>query len=294
MGPSWYWMPDVFEKYFALFGKTPADFYQLKRLDPSYRVFFSETDYKDIPAGEKALFDFFESIENMEYKFKVKVALDVYDSLLKVKKPELFFSKFHNNKFVKQYVLEDAFDPAFRIKNYDYAYKLYSKDVTIHHSLESIQDYVFSQSVLFRHYFLSGNHEEAFAIGTKIYTKTTVTDSDLNTIFVFPNIRFRAYKIWYYQLIGKQKNTIEEYVVELMEYCKNKYNSLDSLGRRIVFHCIAEVFCISNIDTKYHLLLKNLFKEEFLSIPNHLFEKPLKKSLPYFEANGLLHYRPVK
>jgi phytoene desaturase len=63
MGPSWYWMPDVFEKYFALFGKTPADYYELKRLDPSYRVFFSETDYKDIPAGEKALLDFFESIE---------------------------------------------------------------------------------------------------------------------------------------------------------------------------------------------------------------------------------------
>lgn len=63
MGPSWYWMPDVFEKYFALFGKTPADFYELKRLDPSYRVFFSETEFKDIPAGEKALQDFFESIE---------------------------------------------------------------------------------------------------------------------------------------------------------------------------------------------------------------------------------------
>ncbi len=63
MGPSWYWMPDVFEKYFAQFGKTPADFYELKRLAPSYRVFFSETEFRDIPAGEKALLDFFENIE---------------------------------------------------------------------------------------------------------------------------------------------------------------------------------------------------------------------------------------
>ncbi|HQR02421.1 MAG TPA: oleate hydratase, partial [Ferruginibacter sp.] len=37
MGPSWYWMPDVFEKFFALFNKQPGDFYQLQRLDPSYR-----------------------------------------------------------------------------------------------------------------------------------------------------------------------------------------------------------------------------------------------------------------
>ncbi|MEO8886249.1 MAG: FAD-dependent oxidoreductase, partial [Mucilaginibacter sp.] len=27
MGPSWYWMPDVFENFFALFGKKPSDYY---------------------------------------------------------------------------------------------------------------------------------------------------------------------------------------------------------------------------------------------------------------------------
>src|SRR5678809_825811 len=37
MGPSWYWMPDVFESYFEKFGKKISDFYSLKRLDPSYR-----------------------------------------------------------------------------------------------------------------------------------------------------------------------------------------------------------------------------------------------------------------
>ena len=39
MGPSWYWMPDVFEKYFEKFGKKVSDYYQLKRLNPSYRVY---------------------------------------------------------------------------------------------------------------------------------------------------------------------------------------------------------------------------------------------------------------
>lgn len=63
MGPSWYWMPDVFEEFFARFGKQPSDFYQLKRLDPSYRVFFSKEDVWDLPAGENAIIDFFESKE---------------------------------------------------------------------------------------------------------------------------------------------------------------------------------------------------------------------------------------
>ena len=40
MGPSWYWMPDVFERYFKEFGYTIDQLYDLVRLDPSYRVIF--------------------------------------------------------------------------------------------------------------------------------------------------------------------------------------------------------------------------------------------------------------
>ncbi len=40
MGPSWYWMPDVFERFFADFGKTPSDYYILDKLNPAYKVFF--------------------------------------------------------------------------------------------------------------------------------------------------------------------------------------------------------------------------------------------------------------
>jgi len=62
MGPSWYWMPDVFEQYFALFGKKSADFYELKRLDPGYRVYFKD-DSIDIPAKMNEIEALFESIE---------------------------------------------------------------------------------------------------------------------------------------------------------------------------------------------------------------------------------------
>lgn len=63
MGPSWYWMPDVFENFFKAFDKQPEDYYTLTRLDPSYRIFFSKTTVWDIPAGVPALCTFFESIE---------------------------------------------------------------------------------------------------------------------------------------------------------------------------------------------------------------------------------------
>ncbi len=44
IGPSWYWMPDVFEKFFGDFGKKVSDYYQLERLDPGYQVYFGQND----------------------------------------------------------------------------------------------------------------------------------------------------------------------------------------------------------------------------------------------------------
>ena len=62
MGPSWYWMPDVFERFFAQFGHRVADYYELIRLDPSYRIYWNDGPM-DIPASYEALRDLFESLE---------------------------------------------------------------------------------------------------------------------------------------------------------------------------------------------------------------------------------------
>jgi len=42
IGPTWYWMPDVFERFFADFGKKPSDYYKLEKLSPAYKVFFGK------------------------------------------------------------------------------------------------------------------------------------------------------------------------------------------------------------------------------------------------------------
>ena len=62
MGPSFYWMTDVFEKYFTQFGKQVKDYYTLKRLDPSYRIYWNDS-YTDVPSGIQELKKVFEFIE---------------------------------------------------------------------------------------------------------------------------------------------------------------------------------------------------------------------------------------
>ena len=62
MGPSWYWMPDVFESYFSDFGYTASEFYELKLLDPGFEVVFNNDTWK-VPADFLQLCEFFESVE---------------------------------------------------------------------------------------------------------------------------------------------------------------------------------------------------------------------------------------
>ncbi len=63
MGPSWYWMPDVFERFFGFFGKKVSDYYTLQRLDPSYRIYYEDGPV-DIPANYNELRNLFEKLES--------------------------------------------------------------------------------------------------------------------------------------------------------------------------------------------------------------------------------------
>ena len=63
IGPTWYWMPDVFEKFFADFGKKPNDFYQLDRLKPGYQVYFDVNDSITVPGNLDAIYKIFEDEE---------------------------------------------------------------------------------------------------------------------------------------------------------------------------------------------------------------------------------------
>ena len=104
MGPSWYWMPDVFESFFNQFGKTTADYYELIRLDPSYQVIHGKNDYMPIPANMHELERLFDSIELgageqlrkflkiAEYKYEVGINKFVYKpsrSILEFANPKL-------------------------------------------------------------------------------------------------------------------------------------------------------------------------------------------------------------
>lgn len=114
MGPSWYWMPDVFEDYFAHFGKKPSDYYDLLRLDPSYAVIYGENDVLNIPAdlGEfKKMLDKIEpgagfQLDKFLAQAKYKYQVGVHDL---VKKPSRSLLEFASPSLLVDMIRMDIF-----------------------------------------------------------------------------------------------------------------------------------------------------------------------------------------
>lgn len=63
MGPTWYWMPDVFERFFKDFGRKPSNYYQLKKLNPAYQVYYGVADSIIISSKIEEIYALFEKEE---------------------------------------------------------------------------------------------------------------------------------------------------------------------------------------------------------------------------------------
>ncbi len=113
MGPSWYWMPDIFDRFFADFDCKTSDFYELQLLDPAFEMVFKDSSLQ-IPSDFNALFEMFETIEKgaagklrrfmkeAEVKYKLGMEDLVY-------KPALSITEYFNTGMIKSGLRADIF-----------------------------------------------------------------------------------------------------------------------------------------------------------------------------------------
>ena len=106
MGPSWYWMPDVFEDFFQYFNKSTKDYYKLTHLDPGFQMIFKNQETIAVPASFNELKKIFEEIETgsskrleefmkeAEFKYNFSMQSLVYQ-------PGLSYTEFFNKGIFK-------------------------------------------------------------------------------------------------------------------------------------------------------------------------------------------------
>ncbi|MDO5971713.1 phytoene desaturase family protein [Flavivirga aquimarina] len=79
MGPTWYWMPDVFERFFNDFDKSPSNYYKLEKLNPAYSVYFGRNDFITIEDTLEKIYATFEKEEPGSSK-KLETFIDIAKS----------------------------------------------------------------------------------------------------------------------------------------------------------------------------------------------------------------------
>ncbi|MCC6817178.1 MAG: phytoene desaturase [Saprospiraceae bacterium] len=105
MGPSWYWMPDLFEAFFNKHCKSTSDYFNLIRLDPSYRIFFKDQKL-DSPADINEVYKLFEELEtgsSIWLKSYLKKAGEKYEIGMKefIRKPSLSILEYLDIRLIK-------------------------------------------------------------------------------------------------------------------------------------------------------------------------------------------------
>jgi phytoene desaturase len=116
MGPSWYWMPDVFENYFKDFGYKVSDFFELVQLDPGFDVVFSKHDTFSVDADFEKIKDKFEQLEKGSGA-KLEKFINEADRKYQVSmndivfKPSYSLFEYMNWKIIKNVLAVDFFIP---------------------------------------------------------------------------------------------------------------------------------------------------------------------------------------
>jgi len=241
---------------------------------------------------KKPLHQFFDNLQEENDVFNWGVGISLYDDLLKTTRQVDFFKNFGGNLFVRTFLLEKLHDPRFRFREYETAYVNYLKQTPKKDDIHHLQDTLFGKAVLFRYYFLTGNHRKAANMGKQIYQKGIHADKMKDEIYIFPLIRYMAYRIWYMEIVSYAPNDIFKSAMDLVHQAKQMIRNRDESERDMILHTIAEVILHSYIRVRIEPEFKRTFKKELSVKSPYLTDTPMADFLRFFDRNALIHNRP--
>jgi hypothetical protein len=217
----------------------------------------------------KPLIEVFETLENENYKTKEFFGVKTFLNFQKTSLFPKFIKEFGHHHFVREILIESLFDPYHRMNGYAESIEHYM-NATDKNSNYYIRDLIFTQAVLFRHYYLTSN-PKAIEFGKKLYEDSS-WESSINQLHIFPQTRFMAYKFWYLKLKNNSKLQQKTYSDYFKNWIKNEIEKKDTIHElNIIYHTTKEVL----LDLKMNELnseIKLLFEAKISSRYNHTLE----------------------
>ena len=233
----------------------------------------------------KSLCDFFGDLpENLNEPIRRAIGIELYLSLLSNKNSnQNFYKLFSKINPVRKLLFEELADPDFKIKDYPLFYKWYLKNSKNLDKPDGLQDYIFANSMLFRHYVKKESLLDILKTGRLLFENKDIDRRVLHNIHVFPLSRWYSYRVWY-SYHNRFKN-YDESLFELIEFCKQISEAGSNLEKSIVLYNAIDV--LSSVQ-EITLIQEELIPRFSQIIPLNLFKsESYEKLLKRLEPNGL-------
>jgi len=279
---SWFEMTDeiyALDKFQFMYGKLPGV--------QEHKSLLRHTIQCDTLAP---LYDFLEQFPGeLDQNRQLLIGQELFSSLKSNPNDNFnFFKNFSNLPIVRSSFYEYLADPDFTIPNYEQGLIFYLKDLKPTSSSKDLQDYVFANALLLRFYFFGGNKEKAIEIGKCLYEDLILTQDDLDSLYIFPAIRYLSYRIFYNELTTGFDN---DYFEWLKEYAIKSSQHSTLIEQRIVIHTVLDTLFVNPTLQQFVFIeFSEIFATLFNSFPDYFVSLSLQQQLNYLNPNASTFY----
>jgi hypothetical protein len=195
-----------------------------------------------------------------------------------------FFKGFSCLPIVRSSFYEFLADPDFSIPQYELGLNYYLSSISPHNSWENMQDYIFANSLLLRYHYVKGDKENVQRLGKLIYEEIQLDQHQLDAFYIFPKIRFLAYRMFY----DKVYNQFDlEYFKQLEAFFLDQIPKSTVEEQRIIIHTLLDALQVNpilqlNTMNKFKIQFEDFFKR----LPNYFNKLSLDKQIYFLNPNA--------
>lgn len=199
-----------------------------------------------------------------------------------------FFKNFAKLPIIRESLFELWADPNFTINGYEKGLIYYLEGLNPNEKIRDLQDFVFANCLLYRHYYLTNRTDDAKNIAHELFVKRPLELNERDTIHIFPVGRYFACRLLHFHL-EKQCKEMDSFWDELKEWMVTRIPCWDREQQQIIFFNLAEAaLFISVSGDRIARELKELFAPILRQLPAHLANADLKDVLPYIDKNSAI------